>query len=412
MKEEFNWYFNPTKEEIDEIWTNGILTVDANVLLDLYRYHESTRNALISSLHMFKNRLWISFQAAEEFFRNRSKVILSSEKTFKQAIEEIDKLQGNLDSTVNQLKGSRILPENVAEKLLNTLSPTIEEAKKQIIEVQEKYPNFLREDPILSELSELFKGSVGKDLDGDEKTIALTNAEDRKKNQIPPGYLDKDKEGERPYGDYLLWLQILNHTSKSQKPLIFVTSERKDDWWEKINGKTIGPRPELLKESYTVTKNRVLIYQTDRFLEYASKRSGKPLDTSTYDEIRAIDSLRTEAEHAVELVDQIIHNSTETHSEGILILNLKRPVRNMTASGTIVPYMENTPKIEFSLLESPSGLPKIKLRSGAGTNYDFHLHIISIEPGSVLPVGKYKLKYSATCEHPDAIQNGNNADEN
>ena len=50
MKEEFCWYFPPTEEEVNGIWEKGILTIDANVLLDLYRYHESTRNSLVDAL--------------------------------------------------------------------------------------------------------------------------------------------------------------------------------------------------------------------------------------------------------------------------------------------------------------------------------------------------------------------------
>lgn len=123
MKDKFNWYFSPSKDEIDAIWDTGILTVDANVLLDLYRYHESTRNSLISNLKNFNGRLWLSSQAAEEFFRNRSKVIASSEKTFKQANEDIDKLKGSLESTITQLKGNRIIPANVAESLQDKIHP-------------------------------------------------------------------------------------------------------------------------------------------------------------------------------------------------------------------------------------------------------------------------------------------------
>ena len=70
MKKEFSWYFPISEDEIDSIWKSGLLTVDANVLLDLYRYHESTRNSLINSLKEFKGRLWLSNQAAEEFIRN------------------------------------------------------------------------------------------------------------------------------------------------------------------------------------------------------------------------------------------------------------------------------------------------------------------------------------------------------
>lgn len=65
MKKEFNWYFKPSKDELDEIWANGLLTVDANLLLDLYRYHEDTRESILGSLEKFEGTLWLSRQASE-----------------------------------------------------------------------------------------------------------------------------------------------------------------------------------------------------------------------------------------------------------------------------------------------------------------------------------------------------------
>lgn len=110
---------------------------------------------------------------------------------------------------------------------------------------------------------------------------------ERKKNKIPPGYLDDGKDEDRPYGDYYLWLQVIEHAKTVGCPVILVTSERKDDWWEKISGKTIGPRPELLREAKQVSGQRVLIYQTERFLEHALQRFKQPVNEIALEEIRA-----------------------------------------------------------------------------------------------------------------------------
>ena len=181
MKKEFNWYFKPQDEEIDNIWKNGILTVDANVLLDLYRYHESTRNSLLESLENFEGTLWISRQASEEFFRNRNKVIVSSHKTFKDASDEVDKLQSTIESTVTQLKGNRIIPEDVASKLLEDILPGISAAKEKISEAKETYPNYLTDDNVLEKVTSLFDGSIGKSFTSQEYVDLLKEAEERKK---------------------------------------------------------------------------------------------------------------------------------------------------------------------------------------------------------------------------------------
>ncbi len=405
MKNKFAWYFPPSDKEIIDIWEKGILTVDANVLLDLYRYHESTRNSLINSLKNFNGKLWLSNQAAEEFIRNRTKVIISSEETFEQARVAVDNLSKEFAKSVGLLKNNRIIPAEVADSLLEAVTPEIDKAKDKVITAKSEYPKYLENDPILEDLCKLFGGSIGDGFDANELDAIIKEAEKRKNNQIPPGYLDKEKDGNRPYGDYFIWRQILSHSKAKNIPIIFVTSERKEDWWERISGKTIGPRPELIKEANEICKNRILIYQTERFLEFSNKQSGRDIDNIAVEEIRAFNTLRSDTEHAVELINQIIHKNTEFLHEGILVLNLRRPVQNLTGSGIFKPLMNSTPSLDATLIESPSEMPKFKIRAGAGNNYDFNLHVISSEYGVFLPVGQYKLKYTAFCKGMENQEN-------
>lgn len=60
MKNKYSWCFPLPEDKIKEIWDEAILTVDSNVLLDLYRYHETTRAALIEAIKKFEGRLWLS----------------------------------------------------------------------------------------------------------------------------------------------------------------------------------------------------------------------------------------------------------------------------------------------------------------------------------------------------------------
>lgn len=395
MKSEFSWYFNAPKAEIDNIWKTGILTVDANVLLDLYRYHESTRNSLLDSLEKFKGTLWLSHQAAEEFFRNRTKVIVSSEKTFKQAKEEVEKLRSNFESAVSQLKGNRIIPADVADSLLQNVTPIIGDAQEKIATASSNLQN----DPILDKVSSIFNGFIGDKIEQTKIVELNAEAENRITNKIPPGYLDADKDGEnRPYGDFFMWRQILDHSKNNKTPIIFVTSERKDDWWEKLSGQTIGPRQELLREFYEYTEQRILIYQTDRFLEYASQRAGTNVDDSAVEEIRAVGTLRSEKENAVEIISQNTSFGSEYLHTGWLVLKLHRPVQNLTGSGHFEPRMSSQPDLRVTLIGSPRNMPNYRITAGAGNNYDFHLHIISKESGILLPIGEYIFEYTATCK--------------
>ena len=68
MKDKFYEYIDPKTEEVEEIWKNGNISVDANILLNFYRYTEKTREEFFAALEKCKDQLWLTYQAGEEFF--------------------------------------------------------------------------------------------------------------------------------------------------------------------------------------------------------------------------------------------------------------------------------------------------------------------------------------------------------
>ncbi len=398
MRSKFSWYFAPNTIEIDEAWKNGVLSIDTNVLLDLYRYHKETRDSLLASIRGFEGSKWLSYQAATEFFRNRTKVIVSSEKSFKNAEDEVNKLSVSLESVANQLKGNRIIPAHVAAQLAASVSPALAKAKEQIASAKSDYPKFLQEDPILQELAEIFDGAVGNDFPEDQRDSIRATADQRRTNKTPPGYADDEKDEDRPFGDYYLWRQILEHAVEIKRPVVLVTSERKEDWWERISGKTTGPRPELLREAILVSGQRVHIYQTEQFLEYSLQRAKKPVNASAIEEIRAVSQWRAELEAAVVLNMQDATDRSSLCNLGTLYVELRRPVRNFTVSGHLLPKMAEVPQVSARLVSGPTTLPEYSLNVGAGTVHDFNIHVISRQQGVRLPVGDYVFAYEAKCD--------------
>ena len=397
MKNRFSWYSPLTPKEVDEAWDAGILTLDANVLLDLYRYHEGTRDSLISSIEKLKCVKWLSAQTAEEFFRNRKKSILSSRKTFKEAQDEIDRLKAKATEVTQALESNRLVPSSIPENLSKGADSLLLEAANAIEEEVKKHPNFLEDDPILERLYGIFEKSIGDDFSEADKKVHAKTAEERKIKKIPPGYMDKDKDGDRSYGDYFFWRQVLEHAKAQAKSVIIVTSEKKEDWWEIVSGQTIGPRYELLKEAYEVTGKKALIYQTDRFLSYALDRLGEKENEKAVAEISEISELRY-AGNAVRKTSQTCSISTSTNNVGELSVMLGRPVRNFTGSGHFSPQMAKPPRLEVSLVKGPPGIPMYKLGGGTGTVFDFNLHIKATNNSDLLPEGLYVFEYQAVVE--------------
>jgi hypothetical protein len=57
MRSKFSEEFPLTKEAFDQLWRDAFIAVDANVLLNLYRYSLPTRTALQGALESVKEPL-------------------------------------------------------------------------------------------------------------------------------------------------------------------------------------------------------------------------------------------------------------------------------------------------------------------------------------------------------------------
>ncbi len=405
MKEMFKWYFPITDEEIKDIWDKGLLTVDTNVLLDLYRYHQDTRLAILRSLEGFNGRAWISHQVAEEFFRNRNGVIVSSGRTFNDADRNISDIKKSIEDPIQKLKSNRIIPDALAEKLDESLLQALDLLAAEVDKARGLYPNYRDDDPILNSICDLFKDAVGSPFNDAELLEASKEAKRRKDNKIPPGFKDSAKDGDKPFGDYFLWRQILNHIKNEKRPLIFVTSEQKDDWWEKRSGQIIGPQYELIKEFFEVTKQKFIFYRTDRFLEFALKRVGDKASSDAVNEIRAVAKQRNKGLTKVNVLSQDEDIGENDLQAGKIRINLTAPMYKFTCSGHLEPEMSNVPILNVELIESPIETPENSIHTATGTKFDFNVHIKSTEYGKHLPCGEYVFSYIAITDEIMADEN-------
>ena len=73
-------YEDFSKEKIATIWEKAVIVLDTNILLNLYRYSESTRDNIIEVMEAFKDRLWMPYQVGIEYFNNRESTFLSIAK--------------------------------------------------------------------------------------------------------------------------------------------------------------------------------------------------------------------------------------------------------------------------------------------------------------------------------------------
>jgi hypothetical protein len=112
-----------------------------------------------------------------------------------------------------------------------------------------------------------------------------------------------DKAKDDPSGDYIFWKQLLQEASTRKVPTVLITDDRKEDWYWRIHGKTIGPRYELREEMASVAGVSFLIMSTETFLLHAKEYLQVSVSRATVDQAKeiqeALDRSRRETEEQI-----------------------------------------------------------------------------------------------------------------
>lgn len=271
-------YVLPTEQEIAEIWSSATVVLDANVLLNVYRYSPAARDELLKALESVRDRVFVPHQAALEYFKNRVPVIseqfTAKEKMLAGIDDAVRSLLKTLEETHSQL-GRRDKPSEMMNKARERLSSL----RDELMAAEDSWLSDVNErtDDLHSRVATLIRGRVGAPF-ADARMAELGGiAKTRIAAKIPPGYADADKD-DGGVGDVILWQQVLEHAADRRTPVIIVTDDTKKDWLWIVRGRTLGPRPELARELHTTAGVRLGIYTTARFLSLMSEQGSTPID--------------------------------------------------------------------------------------------------------------------------------------
>ncbi|MYX03677.1 MULTISPECIES: PIN-like domain-containing protein [unclassified Streptomyces] len=221
---------------------SGLVVLDTNLLLNLYRSNEST-------------------QVLTEFWRNRESATVRHHHATKanEAGTALDKAVKAARTAVTtwltavQLKGDEEAAQRTDQDLTEITKAA--DSLKMFIRAQAEC-DALKEtatthtDPVLNVLEPLLHGRIGEPLPPDEHGQAVKEAQERADEGIPPGHEDfRTKEPELAAGDYLLWVQLMAEARHRGRDVLLVTGDVKKHWWTS-RGYDIPPRPraELLLE--------------------------------------------------------------------------------------------------------------------------------------------------------------------
>ena len=288
MRKIFPGYYRPTDDEFLELWQNGLFVLDANVPLNLYAYSSETTKELVNILKEISNRLWIPHQAALEFQRRRLNVIQQQAAAYESIQKSLETSKKKLEQDINTVLRRGKHPFIDIEDLLRQIRDFFPALQNKLNDLKDAHPDFFYDDPIRDDLTNLLKNKVGAPFSQEQLKKIYEKGQERFKQKIPPGYLDIKKNGIEKYGDLVLWFQIIEKAKEIKKPIILVTDDVKDDWWWKFNGKTIGPKPELIQEMSVECDVSFYMYRSDQFMKYARSQLSKAVSREAVDEVTAL----------------------------------------------------------------------------------------------------------------------------
>lgn len=274
MKKVFSEYYDPPELTYKEIWDKALFVFDTNLLLNLYRYTTDTRDIILDVMNKVSDRIWIPYQVGLEYFNNRIKVINEVSNGYDAIKKFIINYKNGFEKYLNDNYNHHpyINRDMLKERYSNIIKPI----NDLLDEWKRKDPKYQDDDVIWKKLTDLFDGKVGEDFSSENLYKLYKEGEIRYAHQVPPGYMDlpqKKDQGERAlYGDLIVWKQTIEKAKESNRDVIFVTDDKKNDWFEaKVKGKRSGPRKELLREfSKESDGQKILIYNQESFLKYAN----------------------------------------------------------------------------------------------------------------------------------------------
>ncbi|WP_158756523.1 PIN domain-containing protein [Streptomyces sp. NRRL S-475] len=317
-----------------------LVSVDTNVLLELYRFTPEARNEFLEVLRKLGDRLWVPHQVVREYFDRR----VGAVKEHLELYSTIpDALMGHKNKTLDELnRFAKRCSLSSTDRL--KLTKPIEEAFESVAtEVARRGREFdlslesmIADDHVLSTLAEILDGRTGNPFSEEEESEALNEFGKRVASKRPPGYKDAGKD-DNAHGDYFVWEQLLRHAATTNNNVLFVTNDAKEDWVRKQSGFIVGARPELIAEFTERCQSDFLLTQLGPFLRTAKEELGVAISPST---VAQAENLEASRESKTLSLPATLYSAAIDVLEGAKV-NAKNDIRRARIS-TLINDAENS----------------------------------------------------------------------
>ncbi|HGG0417170.1 TPA: PIN-like domain-containing protein [Clostridium sporogenes] len=300
MKRKFQGYYDFDSKQIEKIWNDSIIIFDANVLLSLYSNSKEINEEIFKMFNLLKERIWIPYRVIAEYEKNRMKVINNECKKFNYIKSVPNEIKNKF---LKEIKGMEKHPSQKYETLKKIIEDKFSDVERQFKEetkdmrtLSKEYAGIKEHDYIREKLN-LFSFTIGDDYTVEQLLKIVKIGQLRYESKIPPGYEDyytNKKKGIDLYGDLIIWFEIVDKAKIEKKPVLFITNDTKEDWYQ--DNKNFKPRPELINELYSCAGVYCYIYTFDEFYKQANTRLFNKSEEQIEDNVNHLKKIREREE--------------------------------------------------------------------------------------------------------------------
>lgn len=300
----YEYYKSHLKEPKDILKEQVVIALDTNLLLNLYKMSIKERTEFLRFIDRNANRIIIPAQVEIEYLRHRINYIQDFQRTLQELKTTAKKCVSTLkdacttaSTQIKQLGNMKVVANDIptTKKYIQELVDFIDtnsftdEYKKELDEKYKPLDEALTagidllleqavcelDDPVMASLSKVnilkrFTNEEISFLKGhydsllkifDEKKINTAE----KENYSFPGCGDrkKIKAGCEPYGDFLIYHELLAYMLQNKKDVFFLTKDVTKSDWIKSDGK---PFKHYLVDIFKNTNQMLYIFNAEKFI--------------------------------------------------------------------------------------------------------------------------------------------------
>ncbi|MDR4187793.1 PIN-like domain-containing protein [Bacillus pseudomycoides] len=278
------------KEYFDSVWQHGYIILDTSTLDYIERCNVKMAKKLMDIFLIINKRVLTPNHVKEVEMQNYFN--LNKEKTtyselVSKLIDDIRSLnatssKGKMSSKIQKFLNKLIRYEHI--ELVNILNKAKSKGTEELLRTLEsqefkraidEYDIFLQSDTVKNFYHKVMHNKL-KGFSNDELKSIKIEGFDRMKNKIPPAFKDGNKT-QNQFGDLIIWKEILQLAKHSSKPIIFITEDRKCDWFD--DGKNAKVMHNTLKKEVKSLCKRdiVEVITLKTFVDYSENYANEDI---------------------------------------------------------------------------------------------------------------------------------------